>query len=54
MQYHGIHTIDIWRNGGWYTEFHLKGEIVKTVEWNGKFNSDDVKRIIDNEIVKFI
>jgi len=54
MIYKGIKTIDVFADGHWYTQFYLNGEIIKTVEWAGKFNADDIKLIIDKEIIPFI
>lgn len=54
MQYRGIETEDKWINGTWFTYFRINGEIIKTVEWNGNFSEDDVKKIIDKQIIRFI
>ena len=54
MQYKDIKTINEYKNGTWFTFFYKDDDVIKIVEWKDKFNSDDVKRVIDNEIVKFI
>ena len=54
MQYRGIETEDKWINGTWFTYFRINGEIIKTVEWNGNFSEDDIKKIIDKQIIRFI
>jgi hypothetical protein len=54
MIYKGIETENKWRNGNWYTSFSSNGETIKTVEWSGSFGEEEVKEIIDNEILRFM
>ena len=54
MIYNGIETENVWKNGRWITVFSQSGTLIKTVEWRGSFDDDDLKNIIDTEIIPFI
>ena len=54
MFYKGIKTENKWNNGNWYTHFSMGGEIIKTVEWRGSFGDDEIRNVIDKDILPFI
>jgi hypothetical protein len=54
LNYKGIETENKWMNGSWYTYFSMNGEVIKTVEWNGTFSEDDVKQVINTQIIPFL
>lgn len=54
MFYKGIKTENKWNNGNWYTHFSMGGEIIKTVEWCGSFGDDEIRNVIDKDILPFI
>jgi len=54
MIYKGIQTENGWTDGNWYTHFSINGEVIKTVEWSGNFGEDEIKEVIDNQIIPFI
>ena len=54
MIYKGITTENEWKNGNWYTHFSMNGEIIKTVEWRGTFGDDEIRKVIDRQIIPFV
>lgn len=54
MIYKGIETKDEWKNGNWYTHFSKNGEDIKTVEWRSTFGDEQIRTIIDEQIIPFI
>lgn len=54
FEYKGIHAKDVWKNGNWYTEFSMSGEVLKVVERQGNFGDEETKKIIRTQILRFI
>lgn len=54
MEYKGITTENVWKNGNWYTNFSIDNELILVIEWRGPCSEDNIKAVIDKQIVPFI
>jgi hypothetical protein len=54
LNHRGITARSIYDNGDWSTVYYFLGEPVKTVQWADGFSSEQVKKVIDAEILPFL